>query len=65
VFVDPQPPTPTVEKLQAANNYWGSVSGPAATGPGDTAGGVCDQNGGATTVKPFSPSWFSFVPLAW
>jgi hypothetical protein len=65
VFLDPQPTTPTVAPLQAANNYWGSTSGPAATGPGDTAGGVCDQNGGATTVKPFSASWFSFVPLAW
>lgn len=65
VFQDPRPPSPTVEKLQTANNFWGSVSGPATTGQSDTAGGVCDQNGGATTVKPFSPTWFSFVPLAW
>jgi hypothetical protein len=47
------PPYPSVT-LQAAGNYWGSTQGPRPQGPGDTAGGVCDQNGATTIAKPFS-----------
>jgi hypothetical protein len=38
--VSPVPAT----QLQAVNNYWGSSTGPSSSGPGDNAGGVCDQN---------------------
>jgi hypothetical protein len=41
-------------QLQAANNYWGSSQGPSSSGPGDNAGGVCDQNDSTTSTKPFS-----------
>ncbi|MBV8740168.1 MAG: hypothetical protein JOZ12_00205 [Sinobacteraceae bacterium] len=49
--------------LLASDNYWGSSSGPKPNGAGDAAGGPCDQNSGVTVSKPFSTSWFSFVPL--
>jgi hypothetical protein len=39
--------------LKAPDNFWGSTKGPAATGPGDAAGGACDQNNATTTAKPF------------
>jgi hypothetical protein len=57
-----EPPLPQV-KLQATNNFWGTATGPAANDPADAAGGACDQNGGSTSFKPFSPTWFPFVPL--
>jgi hypothetical protein len=47
----------------AANNYWGSAQGPQPNGPGDAAGGACDQDGGATTVKPFATSPTAITPL--
>ena len=47
--VTPVPAT----RLQAANNYWGSAIGPSSTGPGDTAGGACDQNNATTIAKPY------------
>jgi hypothetical protein len=49
--------------LLAANNYWGSAQGPQPSGPGDAAGGACDQDGGATTVKPFATSPTAITPL--
>jgi len=45
------PPAPTIY-LEAGGNFWGSASGPQPNGPGDTVGGVCDQNGGVTVAKP-------------
>jgi hypothetical protein len=39
--------------LQAANNYWGSATGPSKTGAGDAAGGACDQNSATTVAMPF------------
>jgi hypothetical protein len=48
-------PVPATQ-LQAANNYWGSSKGPSSSGPGDNAGGVCDQNNSTTITKPFSPT---------
>ncbi|MGH9521822.1 MAG: hypothetical protein ACRD3E_04745, partial [Terriglobales bacterium] len=59
----PAPPVPTVV-LQAANNYWGSTSGAKPSGPGDAAGGVCDQNGAATIVKPFATAAESITGFA-
>jgi hypothetical protein len=47
--VTPVPAT----RLLAANNYWGSATGPSKTGPGDAAGGACDQNNAATVATPF------------
>ena len=47
----------------AANNYWGSAQGPQPNGPGDAAGGACDQDGGATTVKPFATGPTAITPL--
>jgi hypothetical protein len=29
------------------------------SGPGDNAGGVCDQNNSSTVTKPFSPTKFA------
>jgi hypothetical protein len=52
--VSPVPAT----QLEAVNNYWGSSKGPSSSGPGDNAGGVCDQNNSTTIVKPFSPTTF-------
>lgn len=46
-------PLPATQ-LQAANNYWGSSDGPSSSGPGDNAGGACDQNSSTTLTKPFS-----------
>jgi hypothetical protein len=39
--------------LKAPDNFWGSTKGPSAAGPGDAAGGACDQNNATTTTKPF------------
>ena len=50
-------PVPATQ-LQAANNYWGSSKGPSSSGPGDNAGGACDQTNSTTIVKPFSPTQF-------
>ena len=52
--VSPVPAT----QLQAASNYWGSSAGPSSSGPGDNAGGVCDQNNSRTIAKPFSTTQF-------
>lgn len=46
-------PAPAIQ-LAAEKNYWGSANGPSAKGPGDAAGGVCDQNNAVTLVTPFS-----------
>lgn len=43
--------------LPAAGNFWGSAKGPSATGPGDAAGGVCDQNNATTIFKPFATAF--------
>jgi hypothetical protein len=53
--------TPPLENLPAAGNFWGSAKGPAPTGAGDAAGGACDQNGGVTSVKPFSTADFAIT----
>jgi hypothetical protein len=45
-------PVPATQ-LQAADNYWGSANGPSKTGPGDDAGGACDQNRAKTVATPF------------
>jgi hypothetical protein len=50
---------PPATQFQAANNYWGSSKGPSSTGPGDNAGGACDQNNSATITKPFSQTKFA------
>lgn len=47
-------PVPPATPLLAAGNYWGSSNGPSSTGPGDAAGGVCDQDSLPTVSKPFS-----------
>lgn len=54
------PLSPTVVQT-AANNFWGSAKGPSATGPGDAAGGPCDQNGGVTIAKPFATVDFAIT----
>jgi len=43
--------------LNASGNYWGSTKGPSATGPGDAAGGACDQNNVTTVFKPFATAF--------
>jgi hypothetical protein len=53
-------PSPVI-KLQAGNNFWGSVRGPLSNGPGDAVGGVCDQNGGVTLAKPFATVAFGIT----
>ena len=58
--VNGDPPSPIVIQT-ATNNFWGSVKGPSATGPGDAAGGVCDQNGGVTISKPFATVDFAIT----
>lgn len=50
-------------EAEPENNYWGSAQGPQPTGPGDAAGGACDQNGGVTSVKPFVTSPTAITPL--
>jgi hypothetical protein len=50
-------------QVQAANNYWGSSKGPAASGPGDNAGGACDQNNSTAIVTPFSLAQFGSTVL--
>ena len=50
-------PVPATQ-LHAANNYWGSSKGPSSSGPGDNAGGACDQTNSTTIVKPFSATKF-------
>jgi hypothetical protein len=55
-------PPPTVN-LQAADNFWGSASGPMNTGVADAAGGACDQNGGVTRTKPFATVDFAITSL--
>jgi hypothetical protein len=46
-------PSPVI-KLQAGNNFWGSVGGPQSNGTGDAVGGACDQNGGVTLAKSYA-----------
>jgi hypothetical protein len=43
--------------LPATGNFWGSAKGPSATGPGDAAGGACDQNNATTIFKPFATAF--------
>jgi len=45
---------PPIVSQPAIKNYWGSAHGPSPTGPGDAAGGPCDQNGGVTVSTPFA-----------
>jgi hypothetical protein len=52
---------PPVITIQAAGNFWGSIKGPSANGPGDAASGPCDQNGGVTIAKPFALSDFAIT----
>ncbi len=47
-----QPPLQAIQ-LAAGNNYWGSAKGPSASGSGDDAGGVCDQNASTTMTRPY------------
>jgi hypothetical protein len=47
--------------VQAGGNFWGSAHGPAPTGVGDAVGGVCDQNGAVTIVKPFATTPFAIT----
>jgi hypothetical protein len=57
--IPPQLPAPPfqVTTVEVAEAFWGSSKGPQTSGPGDTIGGACDQNGGATTAsKPFLTS---------
>jgi hypothetical protein len=49
------------QTLQANGNFWGSTQGPAPTGVGDAAGGVCDQNGAVTITKPSATSPFAIT----
>ncbi len=49
------------QTLQASGNFWGSTQGPAPTGVGDVAGGVCDQNGAVTITKPFATTPFAIT----
>ena len=58
----PAPPIPRVV-LQATSNYWGSSSGPRANGPGDAAGGPCDQDNAVTVTGTPLPSPASITPL--
>jgi hypothetical protein len=58
----PAPPIPRVV-LQATSNYWGSSSGPHASGSGDAAGGPCDQDNALTiTTTPLAQP-ASITPL--
>jgi len=59
----PENGDPTSPKVvqTAANNFWGSAKGPSPTGPGDAAGGACDQNGGVTVAKPFATVDFAIT----
>ena len=58
----PVPPLPAAT-VQAAEGFWGSSKGPQSTGPADTVGGACDQNGAATTAsKPFLASPVAIQP---
>jgi hypothetical protein len=55
----PQIPVPPFRgaTVEAVEGFWGSSKGPQSTGPGDTVGGACDQNGATTTAsKPFLTS---------
>ena len=47
----------------ALDNFWGSAAGPQAKGPGDDAGGVCDQNGSATKANTFATTPFAITSL--
>jgi hypothetical protein len=57
------PSTPQSVTLQATGNYWGSTSGPSSSGPGDTAGGACDQNNATTITKPSATAEITVTPL--
>jgi hypothetical protein len=57
--IPPRLPGPPfrVATVEAVEGFWGSSKGPQSTGPGDTVGGACDQNGATTTAgKPFLTS---------
>jgi hypothetical protein len=53
-------PSPVIVQ-KATDNFWGSAKGPSPTGPGDAAGGACDQNGGVTISKPFATVEFAIT----
>jgi len=55
--------TPLPTSLPAAGNFWGSATGPASSGPGDAAGGACDQNAATTVVKSFATT--AFATTSW
>ena len=58
----PAPPFPAAT-VHAAEGFWGSSKGPQSTGPGDTVGGACDENGASTTAgKPFLTSPAAIQP---
>jgi hypothetical protein len=62
VFFAAPPSPPPITNIQAADNFWGSAQGPQPNGPGDAAGGACDQNGGVTAVKPFATRSTGIAP---
>jgi hypothetical protein len=57
------PPPLPITTVQAGNNFWGSVNGPQANGAGDSAGGACNQNGGATVASSFASAPFPIIPI--
>lgn len=49
----PATANPAPERVQAADNFWGSAKGPQPSGPGDMGGGACDEFAGVSNAKPF------------
>lgn len=56
-------PLPTTSRIPATGNYWGSTTGPSASGSGDAAGGPCDQYGSTTLTAPFATANTGIVSL--
>lgn len=59
----PAPPVPSVT-LHATQNFWGSAAGPEPNGPGDAAGGACDQYSAITLSKPFAATIQPITPTS-
>jgi len=58
--IGPQPPPANTAPIVTAHfDYWGSSTGAHTSGPGDTVGGACDQNGAVTKSTPFSATAIS------
>jgi len=62
-FVTGDVPLGQMVNLKAADNFWGSSSGPQVGGVGDNAGGACDKNGGVTSFKPVATTLFGITSL--